>query len=292
MREQGVQLSLGPNQLVDAGGNRPTGPLNLDIYRYDVGRGELPGDPASLDVDRSPTTLVGLDAVSVEITDDQGTRYDLAPGGRASLSFPTPTAAARDGPRASPVLARYDEDSGTWAARGAAALEGGRGGEAGIARLGTWSLAIPSGDKACLQVSVDPFTLERPFNLRLHVPGAGPPLRDFTITEPITLIPFLPASVDVQLDVTPVDAPQRPILVTSAKTGPNLPSPIPPFPYTACGGHVALAAKLPAKDWLNRFTGDQESGRVLLPDHRGQASQGHLRQMAHRQRLRQPAQSG
>jgi hypothetical protein len=261
--EQGVDLSLGPNQLVDESGNRPTGPLNVDIYRYDIGQGELPGDPAGLRMDQSETAFVGMDAVSIEITDDHGTRYDIAPGGSGTLSFPTPPTASRDmRSGSSSVLASYDHAKGTWAARSSATLRGARSDQASIARLGTWSLAVPSGDKACLQVSVDPFTLERPFNLRLHVPGAGPTLRDFTITEPITLVPFLPASVDVQLDVTPVDAPQRPLFSTSAKTGANLSSPIPPFPYTACGGHVTLAARLPAKDWLNRFTGDQESAAL------------------------------
>src|SRR5262249_12381520 len=56
--EQGITLSLDPNQLVDAAGNQPTGPLNLDIYRYNVDQGEVPGDTTGLALDQAETTFI------------------------------------------------------------------------------------------------------------------------------------------------------------------------------------------------------------------------------------------
>src|SRR5262249_31470268 len=112
--EQGITLSLDPNQLVDAAGNQPTGPLNLDIYRYNVDQGEVPGDTTGLALDQAETTFIPRGVVAIEITNDQGTPYDIAPSSTARLSFPIPAAASASSLPFSLVLARYDETKGVW----------------------------------------------------------------------------------------------------------------------------------------------------------------------------------
>lgn len=265
INEQGVKLAIKPNQLVDEAGHRPQGPLNVDFYRYDASRGEFPGNAAAVAMDQSETTFVGMDAVSIEFTDNTGKRYDIAPGASAELSFAAPVTLKRETLPRALDLARYDEGKGVWAVRSPAAFTPGQRSYQGkIARLSVWSLgeAKAAGDTACVQVSVDPFTLDRPFNLRVTLSGSGgiSEIRNYTITQTVNLIERLPAYAGMRLDVTSVDLPDRPIYTFEAISGRNQSPAIPPFPYSACNkdehpgvGFVKLAAKLPAKAWLNKF---------------------------------------
>lgn len=261
VQEQGITLALDADQLVDPTGHHPRGLLNLDIYRYDVRQGAFPGDPTALALDGSATTFIGQEAVAIDITDDAGTPYELAPGSTARLAV---AVSATDAPgllASSVALARYDETRGIWMVRSAATLTGQHTYEGRIGRLAVWSVGRISTNTAC----VGAFTqqLDLPFELLVSIPhpdsGGFREVRRFTVTQPLTLIPFLPEFVSIDFEVTPFGTSARPIPIvqTKAFTGANVSPPLPPFPFLSCNGFAILAAKLPAFDWLNRFVGNE-----------------------------------
>ncbi len=264
--EQDINLELSANVLVDPDGKRAQGPLNLDIYRYDPTQGELPGDAAALAADGSETTFVSRAAVAIEITDNDGKKYNIAQGSAAQLSFAPPASLVSSFSATPVTLASYEEGKGVWMLGNSPSLAAQGSFRGSINHLSIWSFGQLASDTACLQVKVDPFQLDRPFNLRVTIPHNGSSeVRDYTITQTVNLIERLPAFVSVRLDVGPVDGPSSIIQTEQGITGPNISPAIPPFPYSACTGgpdgltgFIKLAAKLPVKDWLNRYESNDE----------------------------------
>ena len=267
IQEQGITLAIDADQLVDPAGHRPRGLLNLDLYRYDVRQGELPGDPTGQALDGSTTAFFGKEAVDIEITDDDSTPYELAPGHTARLTFSAPAIAEPGLLAPSAALARYDETKGLWVVRSAATRTGQHTYEGTIGRLAVWSVGLTNElPISCVHVIVDPFQLDRPFVLRVTIPpatpGGGTDVRLFTITQTDSLIPLLPEFTHIQLEVFPVGTLERPLQQTTVFTGGRVSPLIPPFPYTACNGYAKLAAKLPNFRWLTRYPGSEDKAKA------------------------------
>jgi hypothetical protein len=249
---KGATVHIDANSLVDAKGTKPSGLLTIDLSTYDPLRGDVPGDRGAVDAGSQVMMVHHVQAMSVDITDAAGERYNIAPGRRATVGFQAPAVASL--PRTL-TLSHYDEASGQWTEAGQATRRGARY-LASVPSFSSWDLGKYAGnDTACIRLLVDDTEFERPFHLRV---GIKPDqvheeiVGDYTVTDPVNVIYGLPVNTEVALHVSPQSDPEHEIQVLTTNSGPLAFQSLPPYPYAGCFP-VQLKTFLPTNTWLNRY---------------------------------------
>lgn len=85
---------------------------------------QMPGDLNALRTDQSEALLISYGMVAVELKGADGEKLNLAPGQKATLSFPIPDAFKDNTPESIPLWS-FNEETGLWEEEGVAVLTGG-----------------------------------------------------------------------------------------------------------------------------------------------------------------------
>ena len=250
---KGATVHIPANSLVDALGHAPAGPVTVDLATYDPLLGGVPGDREGVAANQQAVTVHHTQAMSLDITDDSGRRFNLAPGHPALVTFQAPGEAS---PPESLTLSHFDEASGTWREVGHATRRGARY-LAIVPSFSAWDIGTYAKDTACLRIAVDDGMLERPFHIRIVLtPGVvqGPweQIGEFTVTDQTSLLYGLPPNSFGQIQISPMSDTDEILYVFPFLTNAGgLKSP-PPYPYNGCTP-VTLKAILPGDTWLTRM---------------------------------------
>ncbi len=263
---RGTTVRLNSNQLVDAAGLPPMTPVNLDLYTFDLSRpNALPGDYSARNLAGEYVTMVSFGCMSLDISDDAGNVYNLAPGTTAQVSIQVDPERLPAAPPTIPLF-RFDEATGSWQEEGQATLVGDRY-EGQVPSFSVWNVDIYNNSttpQSCIKVTVDLAKTSFPFKLRVTTPtGAGctgPQKVDcFTVTEDINIIQLLPPNCIIKLEILPNSGPATVLKTFMVNSGPVVnqilyPNQQPPYPYTGCNSSVTLFLDLPGHtaQWLSR----------------------------------------
>jgi hypothetical protein len=257
---KGTTVYIAANSLVDGNGKPPSGPVTIDHSTYDPMLGDaVPGDREVLDASHQPLTAHHVQAMSLDITDASGRRFNLAAGHPALVTFQAPAQAS---PPETLTLAHYDEATGTWQETGHAVRRGARY-LAVVPNFSSWDLTQDGDDTACLRVDVDDNQLERPFHVRVIIkPNAQTweKIGEFSVTDQTTLITGLQPNTVGFLELSPQDDDHRIVQLVQFGTNAGGVFGQPAFPYSKCT-QVTLKASLPTSTWLDRFNfGSDQDG--------------------------------
>jgi hypothetical protein len=270
---RGASLRIPPNSLVDEAGNEPTGRVYVGIHTHDPTSEAPLGSRVLATGAGAPQAYAGVQGTSVEIVDDGGTRFQLAPGEEAIVGFQAPHAPQQDLPRTL-TLAHLDEATGLWERIGEAERVGSRY-EGLVSSFSAWSTGSgAAGDTACLRV-VTQGALQLPARLRVYTqPGIVPFDVDFvdeyTLQERENAIFRLPPNHFARLELRVFTDPETVIGTTFVATGDAVSPPEPAYPYAACE-HVEVGADLPIMEseysgpphFLYRYgTGDEANAQA------------------------------
>jgi hypothetical protein len=252
-----VRVEIPRLGLVDANGVPASGPLSVELHAIDPVVDGAFGDGSVRTLAGGDATLEPQAGLAVEIFDAAGTVYDIAPGRTAKISFQAPVPPPGAPPPATLPLLRFDEAAGVWEERGTASLAGNRY-DATVASFSAWTIGIYGPSRACLRLTVDSDTQERPFHLQIFdtklVFGIRQPddkILDETLSDPINLVNRLAANTWFALAVGPRDYPEKITNVQFVNSGPGVNPAEQPYPYTACVP-VTLKGGIPVDhDWLD-----------------------------------------
>lgn len=86
--QSGLSVTLPAGGLVDEQGAPPEGPVQVSLSYFQPS--QMPGDLTALNLDSEETWLDSVGAFNVEVQDEKGRRFDLAPGAIASAYLPVP----------------------------------------------------------------------------------------------------------------------------------------------------------------------------------------------------------
>lgn len=256
----GIRVQIPADSLVDAGGNPPPGPVDVELSTVDLSAPDaMPGDYTALDSGGAQFVMESAGAGTIEISRG-GTRYNLAPGAAAIVSIPIdPSQLGAVVPPTIPLLS-YDESRGLWIQEGTATLSGSRyvGKVSHFSAINTDQLKV---NQACFRI--DATSMPASFNLELDIPTSG----GGTVTKSGAIVNDpqrfhvaynLPTGQNVKLrayDTTgasptaitfvqlpPANPPVSTTELTVNTGGPQSPTTpnLPAFPYAACQVTVEL----------------------------------------------------
>lgn len=95
--------------------------LDPDNYSF---ANEMPGDLTAVRTDQSSAQLVSWGMVSVDLKGDQGQKLEMAPGKKATLTFPVPDKFKNETAPATIPLWSFNETTGLWEEEGVATYNG------------------------------------------------------------------------------------------------------------------------------------------------------------------------
>ena len=219
---------------------------------------------AARDSGGAEVALNPFGALSVDIADATGKRYNLAPEQLATITFPAPPAAEKAAPQATLKLGRYDEATGVWILTGEAHLAGNvyRG---VVGHLSVWSGGEEINNWACVRVSL-PLNVPGLVTLKMSLNPQYPSyhwVADFTPTQQINAITHLPAWTLVQFMLA---SKTNPIFFVAAATTSTFQavSQLPlEYPYNGCNAFTSfgIVNNIPwllTDTWLNMFVANEQ----------------------------------
>ncbi|MCG8420012.1 MAG: carboxypeptidase regulatory-like domain-containing protein [Proteobacteria bacterium] len=149
----GSRLTLAANALVDANGDRPTGPVAVHVHSYDPSHESMIGGTMeAIDSSGQAVALESIGAISVEFVDAAGNHYQLAPGQSAQISVPVPAGLDYTGPV---PMWYYDSEQGRWIEEGVGAVEDGVA-TGTVSHFTVWNFDFKVAWPACIKVRVGP----------------------------------------------------------------------------------------------------------------------------------------
>lgn len=125
----GMIVSLPSNAVVVASSSAPyTGNINVDAHWIDPSAADLdqvmPGDLRGIDKNNALKLLTTFGMAAVELTGENGQLLQIAPGKKATLTFPVPAVANAVAPSTIPLWS-FDEERGLWIEESVATKVGG-----------------------------------------------------------------------------------------------------------------------------------------------------------------------
>lgn len=150
---RGTTIAMSAGALVDEDGNPPDGDVTVHVYTYDVQHEPMLGNTMeAIDSNGAAVALESVGAISVDIEDAAGRRYQLAPGQTARIAVAVPDDVTYTGQI---PMWHYDMAQGLWREEGAGLVQAGRA-EAEVSHFSTWNFDIKLFDTACLKVTALP----------------------------------------------------------------------------------------------------------------------------------------
>jgi len=256
---RGTTVRINVAQLVDATGRAPTVPVNLDLHTFDLDRpNALPGDYSALNAAGENVTMESFGCMSLDISDDAGNTYDLAPGTTAQISIRVDEERLPFAPPLIPLF-RFDEDTGVWHEEAQATLVGDHY-EGSVPSFSIWNIDVYNTNSSCIRVNVDLAKSSFPFTVRVTTPtGTGNQINTFVATEEINVIYRVPPNTIIKIELLPASGPVTVLKTYNVNSGPMVnqilyPDQFPPYPYTGCNASVTVSLDLPAHtaQWLSR----------------------------------------
>ncbi|MBI1765618.1 MAG: hypothetical protein HYR56_29805 [Acidobacteria bacterium] len=266
-RNNGAQVTIGPNTLVDARGNPASGPVHSYLFAYDLNQSNaIPGDGAAVYRGRN-ATMVSYGAIDATLTDGGGQPLRLAPGTTADIELTIHPPALATAPATIPLFT-FDEARGIWLEDGTLTKVGNRY-RGKVRHFSAFNADTVFSNTACIKLTVfdDPTNALKgapAFPFKLHVSytssSGGPNHNDFQVTEKINGLFRLPPNTAVTLEIHPNSGPDAILQTLTVNSGlPDGSSDgFPPFPYGACRGFdpastttgqpVILSVDLPPHD--------------------------------------------
>jgi cytochrome c5 len=254
----GVRVRIPANSLVDGGGNRPSGPVQVSLSTVDLmSPDQMPGDyTVSLPVGGT-RVMESYGAASVEITSG-GTPFNLNAGATAEVVIPVDPAQLTAGaalPATIPILF-YDRVQGTWKQETTAALQGSVY-VAKVTHFSSINTDLVKTNQACVRVDASHPGLPGSFRMQVIIPlgtSVAPRVLDVAIDNSLQkehVVYNLPTNTNITL--APYDAattvPFGTFIVNTGgaqnPTNPNL-----PFgpPYVACSTLVVFTPQVAPDD--------------------------------------------
>lgn len=146
---RGTSIVIGANALVDEDGNLPVGTLYIHVHSHDLhGEPMLGTTMEAIDSNGNLVALESLGAVSVDIVDAAGRRYQLAPGQRARIALTVPDGVVYSGEI---PMWHYDMAQGRWLEEGVGQVQGQRA-VAEVSHFSTWNFDFKVAETACVKV--------------------------------------------------------------------------------------------------------------------------------------------
>jgi Carboxypeptidase regulatory-like domain len=150
MDSRGATIAMNAGALVDEDGNPPAGDVTVHVYSYDVQHEPMLGNSMeAIDSNGAPVALESVGAISVDIVDEAGRRYQLAPGQTARISVVVPDDVTYSGEI---PMWHFDMAQGLWREEGGGLVQAGRA-EAEVSHFSTWNFDFKVTDTACLKVT-------------------------------------------------------------------------------------------------------------------------------------------
>ena len=111
-----------------ANGTEYTGSVTAEAVYLDPDNdsfaSEMPGDLSAIRIDQSAAQLISWGMVSVDLKGDQGQKLEMAPGKKATLTFPVPDKFKNEAAPATIPLWSFNETTGLWEEEGVATFNG------------------------------------------------------------------------------------------------------------------------------------------------------------------------
>lgn len=243
---KGVSVRVPPDSLVDARGNKPTGPLTAYIATFAIDDGEAPGDWGAL-VGGKEANLISYGAGWVEFVDAGGTQYNLASGATGEVELTPPGSMMATAPAGTPMWS-YDERDGYWKQSGEGRFDSGRL-IGKVAHFSAFNTDLALTEAACLKVLLYP-PLPTGVRLRMTDPTGTNFTQtfDFVLDRPLRGIYRVPANINVRLqlfdssgneigNLVIEETPGVPIVGNIVNSGPPIPpgqTLWPDEPYDTC----------------------------------------------------------
>ncbi|MEZ4589883.1 MAG: carboxypeptidase regulatory-like domain-containing protein [Chloroflexota bacterium] len=230
----GTQISVGPNQLVDADGNEPTGDVTLNMYTYDLTQEEMVGDMSGVNDQGEPVTMESAGAFYASFEDADGDALNVKEGETVEISVPV----VEERPNEVLTVWSYDETTGLWVEEGLATLEDGRY-VAEVAHFSYWNFDWEKRTPSCIKLEVEAGYLaaNNPLNVRAVLQTNPTRVRDLSISQTTNVLINLPNNTDVQFFAAGESTPFATISSGAAWGGVGVPA----FPYDACQGVAEVA---------------------------------------------------
>ena len=257
----GASVQIQPNTLVDIYGKRATGSLRLSISTIDVRDpvGRLPGDFGALTAAGRDVRLETYGAADIQITDDGGNSFNLAPGSEATVRIPVDKAQLAKAP-AEIDLWFYDTKSGLWRQEGKATLFGDTY-QARVKHFSVVNVDVAKIDAACMRIHTDTTTIPVPYQLKITIPTSTGVDQEFTrpVNEAESVIVRLPPNEPITLQafasdhVTLIELSKQTVDSGAAIPGVASTTPMPPYPQCHSDAYLAVA---PADSGFLNYIGE------------------------------------
>ena len=204
----GVGVRIPANSLVDAGGNAPAGPVEIQLSTVDLGSGnQMPGDYTVADGDKAIGAMQSWGAALVDLRAG-GQEVDLRAGATAELIIPVDRVQIEAGVPLDPTipLLSYDEPRGVWRQDGDATLDTSGPVPVYVAKVShftAYNMDLIKTDQSCVVIQNQGMPAN--YDLEVTVPqsgGAAPVVRVKTgVTGGVseTVLINLPASTNITL---------------------------------------------------------------------------------------------
>lgn len=260
----GTQISVGPNQLVDADGNEPTGDVTLNMYTYDLENEEMVGDMSGVNDQGEEVAMESAGAFYASFEDEDGDELNVKEGETVDVSVPV----EEERPDEVLTVWSYDEETGLWVEEGVATLEDGRY-VAEVSHFSYWNFDWEKRDPACIKLDIDADYLaaNNPLSVRAVLQTNPTRVRDLLVTQETNVLINLPANTDVQFFAAGEATP----FATTSSGEPWGGVGIPVFPYNVCNGSTTVLEGTPlilqSVNYPDRYLAVSEDGTQiqLLP---------------------------
>ena len=256
---RGTRIVLAANALVDEAGNPATEPLELHMHTYDLADEAMVGDMSAEDANGNRVALQSIGAFSADFTDEDGGRYQLAPGQTAQISMTLPGEMNFSG--AAPLW-HYDTERGLWIEDGVGVVQGGVA-MGRVSHFSAWNFDLEFNTPACIRVELAAGLPS--IEVRGKVPSLGSWTdHDFTLDSGNNVIYNIPPNVQVELYL-PVSAESPTYLIDSGDPwGGEWGNPT--APYTDCLGYLYIDEVPPVEFSCSNGTDDDGDGDVDCED--------------------------
>ncbi|MFZ1397799.1 MAG: carboxypeptidase regulatory-like domain-containing protein, partial [Candidatus Promineifilaceae bacterium] len=230
----GTQISVGPNQLVDADGNEPTGDVTLNMYTYDLTQEEMVGDMSGVNDQGEDVTMESAGAFYASFEDENGGELNVKEGETVEVSVPV----VEERPDEVLTVWSYDPETGLWVEQGLATLEDGRY-VAEVSHFSYWNFDWEKRTPSCIKLEVEASYLaaNNPLNVRAVLQTNPTRVRDLSISQTTNVLINLPNNTDVQFFAAGESTPFATISSGAAWGGVGVPA----FPYDVCQGVAEVA---------------------------------------------------
>jgi hypothetical protein len=182
----GIRVQIPAGSLVDAGGQAPAGPVSVQLSTVDLqSPNQMPGNYSVLQANATIGVMQSYGAGIVEIYAG-GTRYNLKPGAKATVTLPVDPGQIAAGAPLPPTipLLQYDQAKGVWKPDAVATLTSVNGLPAYVAKVTHFSALnsdLVKQDQSC--VALQNQGMPASYDLEATIPqtgGAAPVKRLFT----------------------------------------------------------------------------------------------------------------